>query len=255
MTLNPDMITSQFFQNSLILFLVFLLGFYLIPASLLYFGFRRWRKEAWASRRIQQRRPSKADIQREIKWSVATLLAFSLFSALLLEAVQAGKTSVYFGLQDYGLLYLPASFFAALVLHDTYFYWIHRFMHLPRVFPFIHKIHHLSVTPTPFAYFSFQPAEMALQFGIFPILIFFLPMHPFTLIAFFSYNVAINIIGHGGFEIIPARWSKLPLLRLSNNVSHHDLHHTRFHYNFGLYFNFWDRLMGTFLDQVEKKET
>ncbi|MBA3838282.1 MAG: sterol desaturase family protein, partial [Zymomonas sp.] len=28
-------------------------------------------------------------------------------------------------------------------------------------------------------------------------------------------------------------------------TTHHDLHHTEGRYNFGLYFTWWDRLMGT----------
>ena len=30
-----------------------------------------------------------------------------------------------------------------------------------------------------------------------------------------------------------------------NATTHHDLHHSSFHYNYGLYFTWWDRLMGT----------
>lgn len=30
-----------------------------------------------------------------------------------------------------------------------------------------------------------------------------------------------------------------------NTSTHHNLHHQQGNYNFGLYFNFWDRMMGT----------
>jgi sterol desaturase/sphingolipid hydroxylase (fatty acid hydroxylase superfamily) len=33
--------------------------------------------------------------------------------------------------------------------------------------------------------------------------------------------------------------------RVLNSVTHHGLHHEKFRANFGLYFNVWDRLMGT----------
>jgi sterol desaturase/sphingolipid hydroxylase (fatty acid hydroxylase superfamily) len=30
-----------------------------------------------------------------------------------------------------------------------------------------------------------------------------------------------------------------------NSITHHAQHHEKFHANYGLYFNVWDRLMGT----------
>jgi sterol desaturase/sphingolipid hydroxylase (fatty acid hydroxylase superfamily) len=38
---------------------------------------------------------------------------------------------------------------------------------------------------------------------------------------------------------------KTPLGWLINSVTHHAQHHEKFRANYGLYFNVWDRLMGT----------
>ncbi|PKA16131.1 sterol desaturase family protein, partial [Leptospira haakeii] len=56
-----------------------------------------------------------------------------------------------------------------------------------------------------------------------------------------------------------------PVLKWINTSTHHNLHHQKFHGNYSLYFNFWDKVMGTnfkdysevFENSVggEKKET
>ena len=52
-------------------------------------------------------------------------------------------------------------------------------------------------------------------------------------------------INHAGIEIFPASWSKKPILRGLIGATHHDVHHKQARYNFGLYFTFWDKWMGT----------
>jgi Delta7-sterol 5-desaturase len=53
------------------------------------------------------------------------------------------------------------------------------------------------------------------------------------------------VIGHSGYEIFPARADGRPLFDWMTTVTHHDLHHAQAGWNFGLYFTWWDRWMGT----------
>jgi sterol desaturase/sphingolipid hydroxylase (fatty acid hydroxylase superfamily) len=131
---------------------------------------------------------------------------------------------------------MPVSFGLAMFLHDTYFYATHRLMHTRALFRLLHSCHHKSITPTPWAILSFQPLETIFQFGFFALLVLFVPMHPAVLLAYLFYDELVNAAGHSGHEFIPA-------------VTHHDLHHSKFHCNYGHYFNLWDRLMGTFVDR------
>ena len=135
-----------------------------------------------------------------------------------------------------------------MILHDTWFYWTHRAMHLPGVFAWLHAGHHRSITPTPWAMLSFQPLETAPQFAFFALLILFAPMHPGALFGYLILDGLVNAAGHCGHELVPRFLRENPRLRFVNAVVHHDLHHRRFQSNFGQYFNVWDRLMGTFLD-------
>ena len=46
-----------------------------------------------------------------------------------------------------------------LFLHDTWFYWTHRWMHRPKPFRIAHAVHHASRPPTAWAAMSFHPWE------------------------------------------------------------------------------------------------
>jgi sterol desaturase/sphingolipid hydroxylase (fatty acid hydroxylase superfamily) len=118
-------------------------------------------------------------------------------------------------------------------------------MHLKAVFPKVHRIHHLSNTPTPWSIFSFSPAEAFILYAIFPVFVFLIPLHPVALAVIVSYNMINNISGHLGYEIVPLNLHRHWLLKYSNTVTHHELHHAKVKCNYGLYFNIWDRWMKT----------
>jgi sterol desaturase/sphingolipid hydroxylase (fatty acid hydroxylase superfamily) len=72
---------------------------------------------------------------------------------------------------------------------------------------------------------------------------------PSSILAAFIFTAHMmlrNAIGHCGYEVFPARRADgRPLFDWLTTVTHHDLHHARAGTNFGLYFTFWDRMMGT----------
>ena len=53
-------------------------------------------------------------------------------------------------------------------------------------------------------------------------------------------------MGHLGYETFPKSLIKHPIGKWQNNATNHNLHHQLSKYNYGLYFTFWDRLMGTY---------
>lgn len=230
-------------------FLALLIFGYLVPAGLFHWLIDVRRAPSVVAERIQSRRPRPGDVRREIRHSLVSLALFAAYGVVLIEAHDAGLSALYWDVSSYPLWWLPASFIVATVLHDTYFYWTHRLMHTKLFFKYFHAGHHRSLTPTPWAILSFQPLETVFQVGFFALLILFVPMHPAVLLAYFMFDGLVNAAGHCGHEIVPARYREHPLLRYTNAVTHHDLHHSRFNYNFGQYFNVWDRLMGTFLDR------
>jgi len=132
-----------------------------------------------------------------------------------------------------------------LILHDTYFYWMHRFMHLKPVYRHVHLVHHRSTNPSPWTAYAFHPLEAVLEASIILVIAFTLPVHILAVILFFIFQIAYNVYGHLGFEIYPKGFHKTWFGRWVNTSVSHNQHHSRFSGNYGLYFLFWDRVMGT----------
>ena len=81
-----------------------------------------------------------------------------------------------------------------------------------------------------------------ISIGIIPIIIFLIPFHQFALIIFITFLTVYNVIIHLGFSV--------PLFspfKYQNTSRNHDFHHFTSHGNYGLYFTFWDRMMGTYI--------
>jgi Delta7-sterol 5-desaturase len=184
------------------------------------------------------------DAQRRMELR-GSLLAGAIFALQFLPvayAIRAGWTQLYFHVDEHGWAYLPLSFLIALAVHDTYFYWTHRWMHRPGIFRTVHRYHHLSRAPTPWAAFSFHPWESMVQGGIHVLLPFLLPLHASVLGAFVVWATFYSALIHCGHDVFFSRRGRGGLL---NTTADHDAHHGGAHGNFALYFSFWDRVMGT----------
>src|ERR1700741_3368950 len=48
---------------------------------------------------------------------------------------------------------------------DTYFYWLHRLMHIEPIYSWVHKIHHRSISPNPLTTLSVSPLESLINGG------------------------------------------------------------------------------------------
>ncbi|MBV1877934.1 MAG: sterol desaturase family protein [Pseudomonadales bacterium] len=200
---------------------------------------------AWsAQRRIQSRIARPQDIRREIFYSLLTTAVYATVALFTIEALDRGILHKYDDVADYGWTYTVLSLGLLLILHDCYFYWAHRLMHLPQLFAFTHRIHHLSRTPTPWAAYSFAPPEALLMALFMPMAIFLLPLHGMVIFIFLGIMIIRNAMGHSGIEFHPQSWVDGPLDSMTS-VTHHDLHHQKFNGNYGLYFTWWDRWMKT----------
>lgn len=226
---------------------------YALFAGTAYLIFYVWLRRRVISRKIQTAFPKSAEMRREILYS---LLSFGVFcGAGLLTVIfhRLGWSHIYFKIDRYGWPYLWFSLAVMILVHDTWFYWTHRLMHWKPLFPHVHRVHHLSHNPTPWASFSFQPLEAVVQSIIFPLTVLWLPLHPLVAILWLFYMTAMNVVGHLGFEILPAGFLKNRFWRWHNTSVHHNMHHRYVHCNYGLYFNIWDRLMGTNHPRYEKE--
>lgn len=198
------------------------------------------------AKRLQKNKPDKKIILSEIRWSVLTSIIFAIPGAYIIEDFKLGGSKIYtdhnlFG----GIPYIIFSIFLFLFIQDTYFYWTHRIMHHRKLFPFFHKVHHQSITPTPWAGFSFHYSESIVNALIIPALIYLIPIHFAALFFILIFMTICSVVNHTGYEIYPQSWINGFLGRHFITATHHNFHHTKFNYNYALYFRFWDKLMKT----------
>lgn len=229
-------------------------GRYFITCALLFALFYFWKRRAWLFRKIQSRFPANADVRREIGYSALTSVIFAATALLWLKIpLLRSRTLFYTEVDQYGWIYLLVSIPLLLLVHDTYFYWIHRLMHHPRLYRRVHFVHHKSVNPSPWAAYAFHPVEAVLEAGIIPLLLVTIPMHPISFSLISTLMLWFNVYGHLGYELFPAHIYTHPIGRWLNSSVHHNLHHEKFNGNYGLYFSIWDRLCGTLrTDSLEK---
>jgi lathosterol oxidase len=218
---------------------------YLLFAGALYFVFYVWKKRHFIQQKIQAKYPSRHDILREIGYSMSTILMFAIVSSLLFLLRKNGYTKVYKDFHEHSIAYFVFTIVAFIVVHDAYFYWMHRFMHWKKIYKYVHKVHHLSTNPTPWAAFAFHPLEAIIEIGILPIMVFAIPIHPFAILSWVLFQTGMNVLGHLGFELFPKGFTKNTVTQFSNTSTHHNMHHRYVNCNYGLYFNYWDRWMNT----------
>jgi len=219
-------------------------GRYAIFAGILFAMFYLVRHRKWQARRIQKRPNKWSQYRTEIFYSFVSACIFGLLAIAVSMARAAGYTLIYTNIADYGWVYFGFSIVCVTFLHDTYFYWTHRLMHHPRIYNWMHRVHHLSHNPSPWAAMSFHPTEALIEAGII-VVVFFIPLHPLALFVFFTLSLAVNMIGHLGYEVYPRGFAKHWFGKWQNNATHHNMHHQLVRCNYGLYFNFWDTIMRT----------
>lgn len=218
---------------------------YTIIAGLAFIVFYVILKNKTTKVKIQSKFPKLIDYQREILYSVLTFVIFSLVGVTIYNPVVLPYTQIYKKVSDFGLPYFVFSIFLMIVLHDAYFYWTHRLMHDPKLFKSFHFVHHQSTNPSPWASFAFQPTEAVVEAGIFILISFIIPSHIYATIVFLLFMTSYNVYGHLGWELYPKNFNKHWLGKHLNTSINHNMHHQYFKGNYGLYFTFWDNLMGT----------
>ncbi len=245
------------FENNSMLFGIFTFVIlclrYIVISGGLYLMIWKWLRNQLASRRIQPDTTRPIRIGLEIFWSLVSFVVLGIFATCLHYLFKTGHTRLLTDWSALSWIYHTFSFFLLFVIHDAYFYWMHRALHAPFFFKKIHKIHHYSTNPTPFASFSFHPIEaMTEMLFLFPIVVL-IPVHIEILILFLVLSHFFNVIGHLGYELFPkttwdAWWGSW-----ITTSTHHNLHHQHFNGNYGLYLKTWDSLCGTLHRSTESE--
>jgi Delta7-sterol 5-desaturase len=219
---------------------------YLLLSGLFYWLLWQRGGEKLRAKRLNRNRPMREVIVQEIRLSLLSSGIYAAPAAIALVVFLHGGTNMYTEWRAYGgMPYLLLSFFLYVAIQDTYYYWAHRIMHHPSLFGWMHAGHHRSRQPTPFASFAFDPAEAALTGWLLPALVFVIPIHIGLAGGLLFFMTITAILNHSGWEMLPSWLVRGRVGGQLISATHHSYHHLRFDRNFGLYFRFWDKVMGT----------
>ncbi len=127
--------------------------------------------------------------------------------------------------------------------HEFHFYCIHRLIHVPILYKWIHSVHHNSVNPSPWSSLSMHPVEHLLYWSD-SLIHLILPSHPLL----FLYGLQITgtgaVVGHIGFDKLEAGSESA----VDTHAYAHYLHHKYFEVNYADGTTALDKLFGTWHD-------
>lgn len=157
--------------------------------------------------------------------------------------------------QSSSFITLVRQFVTAMVVLDTWQYFLHRYMHENKfLYRHVHSLHHRLVVPYAFGALYNHPVEGLLGDTVGGALSFLLSgMSPRASIFFFSFATIKTVDDHCGL-MLPGN----PFhIFFKNNSAYHDIHHQLYgtKYNFSQpFFVMWDRILGTYMPySLEKR--
>jgi sterol desaturase/sphingolipid hydroxylase (fatty acid hydroxylase superfamily) len=206
----------------------------------------KWGEARFRGARIPvKKRLNRQQLVFEMKNTLMTL-AVGTANAVFISLLYAnGATKLTVDTSELGWPTIVFSFVGFMLFNDAWFYGWHRLMHHPRLFRYVHAVHHKSVDVNPFSSYSFHPAEALLLGSVVLPVVLLVPIYLPMLGVAQAVGLANNVMSHLGYEFLPRWFIKVPPFRWMNTATFHSLHHTRLNGNYSLLFRFWDRLFGT----------
>ena len=122
---------------------------------------------------------------------------------------------------------LAAFALAIPLIHEVHFYCIHRLVHQPVLYRWIHSVHHNSVNPSPWSSLSMHPVEHLLYWSD-SLIHLIVPSHPLLVLYHLQVTGTGAVVGHIGFDKIEAG----PNRAVNSHAFAHYLHHKYFEVNY-----------------------
>jgi sterol desaturase/sphingolipid hydroxylase (fatty acid hydroxylase superfamily) len=220
-------------------------GRYLLLATVSFLVFYVVFKKQFQTRKIQSAFPKLGDYGRDLLHSLVSVFIFATMAYVVIVLLKPYNHFIKAPFNTVSIWYHLFSFGWLFFLHDAYFYWIHRLMHVPFLFKHVHLVHHRSTNPSPWTAYAFHPLEALLEAGIIAVAAFTVPVHTHLFGSFMLFQILYNIYGHLGYELYPRMLEHKFLGKWINTGVAHNQHHKFFKGNYGLYTLIWDRMLGT----------
>ena len=213
------------------------------------------------ARKIQPRGFKWRFIRHEIMWTAINLFV-SAFTLGAMKVFLTNNGLIQFNSAPPAAWVFLLEFALYFFLFDTWFYWLHRLMHVEPIYPWVHKTHHISTSTNPLTSTSVNPIEAFINGSFVPVFTMsatmlamyvpgMSPIHTATAALIFPVNIMMGFYVHSGFEFLPSWWNRTWLTKWFISATFHDQHHRYFIGNFGGYTTIWDRLCGTMRKNFE----
>ncbi|MCB1616651.1 MAG: sterol desaturase family protein [Pseudomonadales bacterium] len=213
---------------------------YCLFASLGYLLFYIIMKQRWQHMKVQSAAPGRKQLLREFLLSVMAFCIFGLEAIIVFHPAILPYTQFYFDIHQHSMAWLGCSILLMIVIHDAYFYWMHRLLHSRLLYRTTHATHHTFNNPSPWAGYAFHPIEAIFEGGIIFVFAFDFPVHPLALFVFVLWSSFFVVGGHLGYEVYPKWLTNSKVGFYLNTSTNHNMHHKYYRGNYALYFRWWD---------------
>ncbi len=133
------------------------------------------------------------------------------------------------------------------LIHEVHFFIIHRLIHIPILYKWIHSVHHNSVNPSPWSSLSMHPVEHLLYWSD-SLIHLIVPSHPVLVLYHLQVTGTGAVIGHIGFDKIETGAGRA----IDSHAYAHYLHHKYFEVNYADGMLPLDKWMGTWHDGTKE---
>lgn len=199
-------------------------------------------RRVWPGRGVGRRLGTGAllpgQLRHEVTGSMVSIFIFGLYGVLTIWMDRVGLATIVWR-PRWALL--PLELLFLVIWNDIHFYVIHRALHTPWLYRKVHKVHHRSVTPTPWSTYSFHWVESTLLGSVMVTILWAVSLDVMAILLFPLVSLTLNNLGHMNHDLVPGK-STWHLLAASRR---HALHHSHVRGNFGFLFPVLDHLLGT----------
>ncbi len=150
-------------------------------------------------------------------WTAYEVITLWMFANGHLSVLKFSRNPVWFVAL---MLLIP-------LIREFHFHWVHRMIHWPPLYKWVHSLHHRNTNPGPWSGLSMHPVEHLFYFsGV--LIHWVLPSHPIHAI-FHAFHAGLSPVpGHTGFEKVEVGENRA----FDTNCQAHYLHHKYFEVNY-----------------------
>ena len=169
-------------------------------------------------------------IKFELKYSIYSILIFSIGASLLAFFYNENKIDISFVNINYSIIFTQC--IVLIIWNDLHFYFMHYLMHKTSLKKF-HALHHRLRYPSVYSSYALHPVEAMLLGSVMPMILLFVNFHIISLLFLTIWSLVINSLEHNN--------KQYGLQSLTN----HQLHHSHYHGNYSFFFSFLDKIFKT----------